>query len=66
MLKSLFFMRLNTAGVVIGWLSVFGSFVAIIAEGVALGYADVIAKMIVEHSDSSNTPTDYDAVHSRE
>lgn len=66
MLKSLFFMRLNTAGIVIGWLSVLGSFVTIIAEGVALGYADVISQMIVKHSESSNTQIDYDAVHSRE
>lgn len=64
MVNSLFFMRLNTAGVVIGWLGVIKNFVAIIAEGVALGYADVIAHQIVDNSkNSTNTTYDYEGVH---
>lgn len=65
MLKSLFFMRLNTAGIVIGWLSVVGSLLAIIVEGVALGYADMIAQQIVKQLDSNAKPDTYDVVHSR-
>lgn len=62
MVESLFFMRLNTAGVVIGWLGVLKNFVAIIAEGIALGYADVIAHQIMENTKNS-TDTSYEGVH---
>lgn len=64
MVESLFFMRLNTAGVVIGWLGVVRNFVAIIAEGIALGYADVIAHQIIENTKNNpNTNYEYEGVH---
>ncbi|KAH8407410.1 hypothetical protein KR222_008417 [Zaprionus bogoriensis] len=60
MLRSLFLMRLNTAGVVIGWLGVVGSFVMIIAQAVILGFADVIAQAFVKESDDK---IKYEEVH---
>ncbi|KAH8348880.1 hypothetical protein KR084_012145 [Drosophila pseudotakahashii] len=48
MLTSVFCMRLNTYGVVIGWLGVIFSFLATILLSVALGFVDNIAQQIVD------------------
>jgi len=62
MLKSLCFMRLNTAGVVIGWLGVVGSLVLTIVLSVVLGYSDMIAKQIMENMKETD-PKAYDDIH---
>ncbi|XP_016957891.1 uncharacterized protein LOC108029910 [Drosophila biarmipes] len=48
MLTSVFCMRLNTYGVVIGWLGVIFSFLATILLSVGLGFVDQIAQQIVD------------------
>jgi len=48
MLTSVFGMRLNTYGVVIGWLGVIFSFLATILLSVGLGFVDEIAQQIVD------------------
>lgn len=54
MLNSVFFMRLNTYGVVIGWLGVIFSFLATILLSVALGFVDEIAQQIIAADKSSD------------
>ncbi|EDW02699.1 uncharacterized protein LOC6560460 [Drosophila grimshawi] len=58
MLTSLCCMRLNTAGVVLGWLGVVGSFVLMILASVVLGNSDVLAKQVMDHMD-----VNYEQVH---
>ncbi|KAH8337028.1 hypothetical protein KR059_012142 [Drosophila kikkawai] len=58
MLSSVFCMRLNTYGVVIGWLGVIFSFLAVILLSVALGFADEIAQQIVEANKSADVTVD--------
>jgi len=41
-------MRLKTAGVVLGWVGLVGSFILTIVLSVVLGYSDVIVKKIIE------------------
>ncbi|XP_017125923.1 uncharacterized protein LOC108145193 [Drosophila elegans] len=48
MLSRVFCMRLNTYGVVIGWLGAILSFLATILLAVALGFVDEIAQQIVD------------------
>lgn len=62
MMKNMFFMRLNTAAVVIGWLGMLGSFVMTILLSAILGYSDVIAKDIVEKLKETE-PSAYDEIH---
>ncbi|XP_017051760.1 uncharacterized protein LOC108095245 [Drosophila ficusphila] len=58
MLNSVCCMRLHTYGVVIGWLGAIFSFLGTILVSVALGFADEIAKQIVEQNPSSNLTVD--------
>ncbi|TDG47869.1 hypothetical protein AWZ03_005650 [Drosophila navojoa] len=61
MLTRLCCMRLNTAGVVLGWLGVVGSLLGVILVSTILGYADVIAQGMVGNK---TTVQSYDEVHS--
>eukprot|EP00099_Drosophila_melanogaster_P019980 NP_611379.2 uncharacterized protein Dmel_CG15098 [Drosophila melanogaster] len=54
MLSRVFCMRLNTYGVVIGWLGVILSFLATILLSLALGFVDEIAQQIAKGSEDSN------------
>ncbi|EDX07743.1 uncharacterized protein LOC6735184 [Drosophila simulans] len=54
MLSRVFCMRLNTYGVVIGWLGVILSFLATILLSVALGFVDEIAQQIAKESKDSD------------
>ncbi|XP_017077033.1 uncharacterized protein LOC108111906 [Drosophila eugracilis] len=54
MLTSVFCMRLNTYGVVIGWLGVIFSFLATILLSVALGFVDEIAQEIVKSAQKTD------------
>ncbi|XP_017014509.1 uncharacterized protein [Drosophila takahashii] len=58
MLTSVFCMRLNTYGVVIGWLGVIFSFLATILLSVALGFVDKIAQQIVDTEKNDMTVSD--------
>ncbi|XP_017865184.1 PREDICTED: uncharacterized protein LOC108615297 [Drosophila arizonae] len=62
MLTRLCCMRLNTAGVVLGWLGIVGSLLGVILLSTILGYADVIAKGIVDKMQPEEAT--YDEVHS--
>lgn len=55
-------MRLNTAGVVIGWLGLVGSFILTIVLSVVLGYSDMIVKQIMENMKETD-PKAYDGIH---
>ncbi|EDV55144.1 uncharacterized protein LOC6547103 [Drosophila erecta] len=54
MLSRVFCMRLNTYGVVIGWLGVIFSFLATILLSVCLGFVDEIAQQIAKDSTNSD------------
>ncbi|KAH8291354.1 hypothetical protein KR054_010949 [Drosophila jambulina] len=58
MLTSVFCMRLNTYGVVIGWLGVIFSFLATILLSVALAFVDEIAQQIVDTKPSDHMQLD--------
>ncbi|KAH8369516.1 uncharacterized protein LOC110184088 [Drosophila serrata] len=58
MLTKVFCMRLNTYGVVIGWLGIIFSFLATILLSVALGFVDEIAQQIVAGSKSADVTLD--------
>ncbi|XP_034107919.1 uncharacterized protein LOC132793392 [Drosophila nasuta] len=62
MLRSVCFMRLHTAGVVVGYLGLAGSIFIAIASACALGFADVIAKA-VEESMKQPDPKAHDEIH---
>ncbi|XP_034479491.1 uncharacterized protein LOC117785526 [Drosophila innubila] len=62
MMNKMFFMRLNTAGVVIGWLGLLGSFVLTCVLSAILGYSDVIAKSFVEKMEVTD-PNAYEEIH---
>ncbi|XP_043643086.1 uncharacterized protein LOC122613127 [Drosophila teissieri] len=57
MLSRVFCMRLNTYGVVIGWLGVILSFLATILLSVALGFVDEIAQQIAKESKDPDMTT---------
>lgn len=61
MLTRLCCMRLNTAGVVLGWLGVVGSLLGVILVSTVLGYADVITQRILENM--KNGEASYDEIH---
>ncbi|KAL7736846.1 hypothetical protein ACLKA6_015682 [Drosophila palustris] len=62
MMQKMFFMRLNTAGVVIGWLGLVGSFLMIFLLSATLGFADVIAKTLIENMKIKDANA-YDEIH---
>ncbi|XP_023161726.2 uncharacterized protein LOC111593285 [Drosophila hydei] len=61
MLTRLCCMRLNTAGVVLGWLGVVGSLLGVILVSTVLGYADVITQRVLENM--KNGGASYDEIH---
>lgn len=63
MLRSVFCMRLNTYGMVIGWLGAIFSFLATIILSVALGFSKQIAEEIVKQDPDQANMT-VDQVHS--
>ncbi|KAH8402033.1 hypothetical protein KR009_009305 [Drosophila setifemur] len=58
MLNSVFCMRLNTYGVVIGWLGAIFSFLASILLAVGLGFVDEVAKMVIKEADNPDVSVD--------
>ncbi|XP_030387162.1 uncharacterized protein LOC115633816 [Scaptodrosophila lebanonensis] len=54
MLNKCCFMRLHTAGMVIGWVGIVGSFISVIVLSVVLANVDELVKAIVDHDPNVN------------